>query len=42
MTYYGGDLRYTYTIAGQTALQSGQYYAVDTTDPSEPPCEPAD
>jgi hypothetical protein len=36
MTYYGGDLRYTYTIAGQTAPQSGQYYAVDTTDPTHP------
>jgi hypothetical protein len=36
LTYYGGDLRYTYTIAGQTALQTGQYYAVDTADPVHP------
>jgi hypothetical protein len=36
LTWYGGDLRYTYTIPGQTALQTGQYYAVDTTDPTHP------
>jgi hypothetical protein len=36
LTYYGGDLRYTYTIAGQTAPQTGQYYAVDTADPVHP------
>jgi len=36
LTYYGGDLRYTYTPAGSTATASGQYYAVDTTDPTHP------
>jgi hypothetical protein len=34
MTYYGGDLRYAYTTPGGAA--GGQYYAVDTTDPSHP------
>ena len=36
LTYYGGDLRYSYTIPGTTATGSGQYYAVDTTDPTRP------
>jgi hypothetical protein len=36
LTYYGGDLRYQYTIAGSTATASGQYYAVDTSDPVHP------
>jgi hypothetical protein len=36
LTYYGGDLRYSYTVAGSTAKGSGQYYAVDTTDPTHP------
>jgi hypothetical protein len=35
LTYYGGDLRGAYTTpSGGTA--SGQYYAVDTTDPTHP------
>jgi hypothetical protein len=33
LTYYGGDLRYT--PPGATA-RTGQYYAVDTTDPTHP------
>jgi len=36
LTYYGGDLRYSYTPAGSTIATSGQYYAVDTTDPTHP------
>jgi hypothetical protein len=36
MTYYGGDLFHTYTVPGTTAGASGQYYAVDTTDPTHP------
>ena len=36
LTYYGGDLRFRYTIPGSTATASGQYYAVDTTDPTHP------
>jgi hypothetical protein len=36
LTYYGGDLRYSYTPAGSTTATSGQYYAVDTTDPTHP------
>jgi hypothetical protein len=36
LTYYGGDLRYSYTPAGSTTKTSGQYYAVDTTDPIHP------
>jgi hypothetical protein len=36
LTYYGGDLRTKYTIAGTTTTASGQYYAVDTTDPTHP------
>jgi hypothetical protein len=36
LTYYGGDLRYTYTVPGSTATASGQYYAVDTADPTKP------
>jgi hypothetical protein len=36
LTYYGGDLRYSYTIPGTTTTASGQYYAVDTTDPTRP------
>jgi hypothetical protein len=35
LTYYGGDLRFAYTI-GSTAKASGQYYAVDTADPTHP------
>ena len=33
LTYYGGDLRFT--PPGATA-RTGQYYAVDTTDPTQP------
>jgi len=36
LTYYGGDLRTPYTIPGTTITASGQYYAVDTTDPTHP------
>jgi len=36
LTYYGGDLRYSYTIPGTTTTASGQYYAVDATDPTRP------
>jgi hypothetical protein len=36
LTYYGGDLRFKYTPPGATAQASGQYYAVDTTDPTHP------
>src|SRR5437016_510601 len=36
MTYYGGDLRYKYTVPGSMATASGQYYAVDTADPTHP------
>ena len=36
LTYYGGDLRYSYTVPGTTATGSGQYYAVDATDPTHP------
>ena len=36
LTYYGGDLFHTYTVPGTTAAASGQYYAVDTTDPTHP------
>jgi hypothetical protein len=36
LTYYGGDLRFAYTVAGSTATASGQYYAVDTADPTHP------
>jgi hypothetical protein len=36
LTYYGGDLRYKYTIPGSMAAASGQYYAVDTADPTHP------
>jgi hypothetical protein len=36
LTYYGGDLRYQYTLPGTTTAASGQYYAVDTTDPTRP------
>src|SRR6202795_652581 len=36
LTYYGGDLRYRYTVPGTTVTASGQYYAVDTTDPTHP------
>jgi hypothetical protein len=36
LTYYGGDLTYAYTVAGSTATAAGQYYAVDTTDPTHP------
>ncbi len=36
LTYYGGDLRYAYTVPGSTATATGQYYAVDTTDPTHP------
>ena len=36
MTYYGGDLRTKYTILGNATPQSGQYYAVDMTDPTHP------
>jgi len=36
LTYYGGDLRHTYTVPGSTATASGQYYAVDTADPTHP------
>jgi hypothetical protein len=36
LTYYGGDLRYAYTLPGTTTAASGQYYAVDTTDPTHP------
>jgi hypothetical protein len=36
LTYYGGDLRTKYTIPGNPALQTGQYYAVDTADPTHP------
>jgi len=36
LTYYGGDLRYTYTVPGSGAAASGQYYAVDTADPMHP------
>ena len=33
LTYYGGDLRYA---APGTTVRTGQYYAVDTTNPKEP------
>jgi len=36
LTYYGGDLFTRYTIPGTTTAASGQYYAVDTTDPTHP------
>jgi hypothetical protein len=36
LTYYGGDLRFQYTVAGTTSTASGQYYAVDTADPTHP------
>jgi hypothetical protein len=36
LTYYGGDLFTTYTIPGTTTKATGQYYAVDTTDPTHP------
>ena len=36
LTYYGGDLRFAYTVAGSGAKASGQYYAVDTADPTHP------
>jgi hypothetical protein len=36
LTYYGGDLRYRYTVPGSGAAASGQYYAVDTADPMHP------
>ncbi|HWS66873.1 MAG TPA: hypothetical protein VN325_29260 [Steroidobacteraceae bacterium] len=36
LTYYGGDLVYAYTVPGSTATASGQYYAVDTADPTHP------
>jgi hypothetical protein len=36
LTYYGGDLRTPYTIPGTTTAARGQYYAVDTTDPTHP------
>jgi len=34
LTYYGGDLRFTYTVPGTTATATGQYFAVDTADPT--------
>jgi hypothetical protein len=33
LTYYGGDLRFT---PPGTTTRTGQYYAVDTTDPTQP------
>ncbi len=36
LTYYGGDLRFTYTVPGTTATATGQYFAVDTADPTHP------
>jgi hypothetical protein len=33
LTYYGGDLRFT---PPGTTVRTGQYYAVDTTDPTAP------
>src|SRR5882757_6095257 len=36
LTYYGGDLRPSYTVPGTTATATGQYYAVDTADPTHP------
>jgi hypothetical protein len=36
LTYYGGDLRFKYTMPGNAATQTGQYYAVDTSDPTRP------
>jgi len=36
LTYYGGDLYTTYTIPGTTTTSTGQYFAVDATDPTHP------
>jgi hypothetical protein len=36
LTYYGGDLTFPYTVPGSTATATGQYYAVDATDPTHP------
>src|SRR5258708_27588915 len=36
LTYYGGDLRFSYTPPGTTTPTRGQYYAVDTSDPTHP------
>src|SRR5271165_3650945 len=36
LTYYGGDLRFAYTVPGSGAAASGQYYAVDTADATHP------
>jgi hypothetical protein len=36
LTYYGGDVAYAYTVPGSMAKAAGQYYAVDTTDPTHP------
>jgi len=35
-TYYGGDVSFAYTLPGSLAKASGQYYAVDTSDPTHP------
>ncbi|HEX4584879.1 MAG TPA: hypothetical protein VH183_08630 [Burkholderiaceae bacterium] len=36
LTYYGGDLVYSYTLPDGVTKATGQYYAVDTTDPTHP------